>query len=218
MDLSTIRTDITDRIGPGTGLTSSTLNRWINEGENAFCSSFEFPWLEASATDTTVASTQNYNLPTACRKLLAVFVGSTEYTYVPFSLKENVDTTASSNANAYYVFDDDIWLIPTPSTAGTTITFYYYKTPTALSNDSDTPTVPTRYQEALVFYGLARAHSRDQNASAEKDAMAQFEMIKQLAIRDGMDRKKGPRRRLVSIEEFSSYRWPNRTFNKDWDE
>jgi len=43
-------------------------------------------------------------------------------------------------------------------------------------------------------------------------------MIKNLAIRDGMDRKKGPRRRFVSIEEFSSYKWPSYTFNKDWDE
>jgi len=217
LDLSTIRTDITDRVGPGTGLSSTTLTRWINEGQELFCASFGFPWLEKSDTDTTVASTQSYSIPSDCRKLLAVFVGDNEYTYVPFSLKENVDTDSSYDARAYYTFDNKIYLLPTPTTSGTTITFYYYKMPTTLSNDSDTPTIPTRYQEALVFYGLAMARDRDENMTAAREAMKKFDDILQLAIKQGADRKKGARRRMVSIKEFTSYKWPNFTYNKDWD-
>lgn len=130
MDLSTIRDEITDRVGPGTGLSATTLNRWINDGQRLFCSSFEFPWLEATDTDTTVDGTQNYNIPSDCRKLLAVYVNDEKYTYVPFTQKDNVPTGGSANARAYYVFDDDIYLIPTPdsATAGETIDFFISRT------------------------------------------------------------------------------------------
>jgi hypothetical protein len=215
MTLLQIRQDILDRIGPGSGLSSSTLNTWINSGQNEFCNAFEFYWLEKSAADTTVASQANYTIPADCRKLLRVYVGSTEYTYVPFSLKENVST--SDAIGAYYTFNASIYLIPTPTVAGTTITFYYYKDPTDMSSDSDTPTIPSRFHEALVYYGLARAYARDENQTQAEYAERKFNEILGLAVKDGQDRQKSPRRRMVSVEEYSSSRQLSNIYNKDWD-
>jgi hypothetical protein len=134
---------------------------------------------------------------------------------VPFSLKENVST--SDAIGAYYTFNASIYLIPTPTVAGTTITFYYYKDPTDMSSDSDTPTIPSRFHEALVYYGLARAYARDENQTQAEYAERKFNEILGLAVKDGQDRQKSPRRRMVSVEEYSSSRQLSNIYNKDWD-
>ena len=93
-----------------------------------------FPFLFKTATATTVANQQFYQLPYDFGKLtnITVLVGSTAYspTMVPDRLFWDdlniVATGLTSNIPVYfYVFNGQLGLYPTPSSNGNTITFVY---------------------------------------------------------------------------------------------
>lgn len=91
---------------------------------------------EKSATDDTVASQQNYDLPYDYGKMfdLTVTVGSVAYRVTPLEddvlwrdLNARSASYTSDIPQFYYVFNNQLYLYPTPASAGNTITFYYHK-------------------------------------------------------------------------------------------
>lgn len=95
------------------------------------------PWwfLETSATDTTVASQQAYDLPYDIDKLNTVYVTVSSTRYTPQEIvsrddwdRLNSSTSVTSDIPEYFFIQEDtIEFYPTPSSASNTITFKYKK-------------------------------------------------------------------------------------------
>jgi len=95
------------------------------------------PWwfLETTATDTTVASQQSYDLPYNIDRLNTVYIAISTTRYVPEQITDratwdrlNQSSGVTSDIPSYFFIQDDtIEFYPTPSSAGNTITFVYKK-------------------------------------------------------------------------------------------
>lgn len=91
---------------------------------------------ETSATDTTVASQQNYYLPYNYGKMIRPTITVSSIAYPVKELEDNNlwfelnarSTSVKSDIPQFYrIFNDQIYFYPTPSSSGNTITFYYHK-------------------------------------------------------------------------------------------
>jgi len=95
------------------------------------------PWwfLETTATDTSVASQQAYDLPYDIDKLNTVYVTISTTRYVPEEITDratwdrlNQSSGVTSDIPSYFfIQDDSIEFYPTPSSSGNTITYVYKK-------------------------------------------------------------------------------------------
>lgn len=118
-----------------TGTTNlSNGDAWVNDAQRVLISLFWNPdFLEATATDTTVANQQAYNLPYNYERLNTVTVTIGTYKY-PIQEVPNRDywdklqlTTAytSGYQQWYYIDAGQIYFWPKPSSNGNTITYNY---------------------------------------------------------------------------------------------
>lgn len=118
-----------------TNSTNLTLgDQLINDSLRHIYAQHSWPFLFKTATATTVANQQFYQLPYDFGKLtnITVLVGTTAYspTMVPDRLFWDqlniVATGMTSNIPVYfYIFNGQLGLYPTPSSSGNTITFVY---------------------------------------------------------------------------------------------
>ena len=102
---------------------------------------------EKSATEDTVASQQAYELPYDYGKMfhLTVTVGSIAYPVLPIEDDQTwLDRNARSSSftsdipQFYYIFNDQVYLYPTPTSSSNTITMYYHKRVKAMTFDNYT--------------------------------------------------------------------------------
>ena len=92
-------------------------------------------FLETSATATTVASQQAYDLPYDFDKLISLYVTVSSSRYTPTQITDratwdrlNQSTSVTSDIPEYYFIQNDtVEFYPTPSSAGNAITFFYKK-------------------------------------------------------------------------------------------
>lgn len=118
---------------------------------------------ETSITDTTVASQANYYLPYNYGKMFAltVTVGSIAYPIVFIEddklWRDMVSRSSSSTSDIpqfCYIFDDQLYLYPTPASASNTITIYYHKIVKRMSAaDYTTGTITTLTNGAAAVTG-----------------------------------------------------------------
>lgn len=122
------------------------------------------PWtfLRKSRTDLTEASVQNYPLPADFKMMETVTVTSGGFQYIPKEVKSrrfwdelNVQNTVTSTfASWYMIFNNDLYLFPIPSDAGSTITFnYFVRTPNLTQDDYTTGTIVSIANGATTVTG-----------------------------------------------------------------
>lgn len=174
---------------------STTRNRiknWLNLGLYDFVLRELWPFREVTDDITTVAGTQEYTLASEFTDIDAANIISVtlqgaqnrKLVYWPFNqLRANqpdFDLTGTSVPERYYVKGGKIGFWPSP--AGTyTVTVDYYKVPTEMSADADTPIVPLSYREALVQYALSLEHDFNTDPDLAQKAMNRYEQIVALA-------------------------------------
>lgn len=152
----------------------------INEGMQEIALASEWPWLEASTTVTMVDSQQNYDLPADFNFAIAlvdndtyeplVYQGATE-----FFNRHATDATESTQSDVYTIWDDDIYLYPTPSTSDSDrLTLYYYKTVTTLDSGSDEPAFHTAFHPMLVEYCKWKLYDREEYFDQSERAFITF--------------------------------------------
>lgn len=109
--------------------------RSMNEGIRFMLGDVAWPFLERSATQTTTASTQAYNLPADVRKVLSVTLTVGTYRYRPQEVASITDWdfinsptgVSNNNPSYYFVFNKQVLLWPTPSSSSLTLTVNYQK-------------------------------------------------------------------------------------------
>lgn len=107
----------------------------INEGVRVMLGDTPWPFLEATGTEATVASTQGYTLTGALDKVVSVKVTVGTYQYRPKEITSFRDWdfvnsptgVTGDQATYYFIIGSTLNLWPTPATTGSTITFNYLK-------------------------------------------------------------------------------------------
>jgi hypothetical protein len=106
----------------------------INEGKNELLGEYDWRFLEDTATTTTVASQDSYALPYDFNKAynVIVTVGSTNYQPREVVNRKDWDDLNSSTSTStipqyFFIYNRELYLYPTPSANGNTITVNYKK-------------------------------------------------------------------------------------------
>jgi len=151
----------------------------------------ELDLIEGFATDTTVADQRNYNYPTNAYKIKAVLVNDKSVKRV--SLKDGQDyeiwdDATSGTPDAFYEWNDVIYLDPPPDTAGQDIDIYSYNLPTDPS--LGTLDIPKELHQRLVNKPLSDMYGKDKNAAMAAHYLQMWESVDKPAIRSWKARKK----------------------------
>lgn len=136
----------------------------INTSYREILASQPWQFLEASKTDVTVASQQNYLLPYNCSKItnVTVLIGTVRYVPKEITSREewdmlNLNSAIRSNIPVFwYQWGGQLYLWPTPSASSNTITINYKKQIRDLSKadyTTGTITTATNGSDAIVGSG-----------------------------------------------------------------
>lgn len=154
--ISNAQTSLAYRLGE-TSVPSSTTELskridWFTEAINLACGGDELMWfMKRRHQDTTVADQADYSTPTRWRKLIQVKVDGYKYNEIPYEeVYEKFELPTAPvpilpafQARSFYVYNDEIYLIPTPSAAPDTITI------SSITQTSGTATVTTSSTHGL---------------------------------------------------------------------
>ena len=151
-----------------------------------------WPFREVTDTITTAPNTQEYVLSTEFtdidqQSIISVAVQGTnnrKLGYIPYNQLRasapDLDKTGATIPKYYYIKSGKIGFWPQPNSAYT-IAVDYYKVPTELSADADTPIIPLGYREALVQYALSLEHDFNTDPDLAQKAQNRYEQIIALA-------------------------------------
>lgn len=106
----------------------------VNDAIRRICASFNWPWLEKTASISTTASTQFYSLPNDYDRLIdvTVTIGSNRYSPIECPSRDmwdrlNLNTSTTSDTPEYFfIFNNQVGFYPIPaSTTSNAITISY---------------------------------------------------------------------------------------------
>jgi hypothetical protein len=172
--------------------TRNRIKNWINMGYQDFTLRELWPFRETVDSITTVAGTQEYILSTEFtdidqQAIISVAIqgaNNRKLSYVPYNQLRasapDLTNMGSSVPDNYYIKGGKIGFWPQPD-ADYTIVVDYYKVPTELSADLDTPIIPLGYREALVQYALSLEHDFNTDPDLAQKAQNRYEQIVALA-------------------------------------
>lgn len=165
------------------------------------------PWRkEDTATTTMVSGQTSYSLPTDCLEdgLRKVIYSNGQTTfpcvYVDFDDYMRYSNESSgyiSNNHLYTVWNGQILIYPASINNTDTLTSYYYRLPAKLVSATDTPEIPERFHQALIFYGLRECQNAVEEVNLEGDVGAKWERAKQ-DFRQAMARRQRDNVRIRS--------------------
>jgi hypothetical protein len=151
-----------------------------------------WPFREVTDSIATVAGTQEYVLSTEFTDIDAANIISVsiqgasqkKLPYIPFNQlrasEPDFDEDGQAVPRYYYIKAGKIGFFPSPD-AVYDIAIDYYKTPTELSADSDTPIIPVNYRESLVHYALSLEHDFNTDPDLAVKSQNRYEQIVTLA-------------------------------------
>lgn len=187
-----IQNRVLDLISKSDATTRNRIKNWINLGYHNFVLRELWPFRETTDTIATVAGTQEYVLSTEftdidVQNIISVAIqgaSQKKLSYIPYNQlrasEPDFDSIGSSVPRNYYLKAGSIGFWPQPD-AIYTVTVDYYKVPTELSADGDTPIIPVGYRESLVQYALSLEHDFNSDGDFAQKAMNAYEDIVTLA-------------------------------------
>jgi hypothetical protein len=127
-------------------------NLWINNAEVEIASAFQFFQTEKWVYRSTVVGSASYALPSDCLAIYSLRDATNKRKIIRTGYRklDNVDFTLSQTPTHYLRYGSNIQLYPTPSSI-ITIQLRHCVNLTALSADSDVPTLPTPWHEAILL-------------------------------------------------------------------
>lgn len=173
--LTTLQGAVRNRVpisSTDTALTAAVLTDFINAALLQISVEHNWPWLLASADISIVAGTSGYAVPTGYVATDEIVELATGEGLSHRGRKDllSIPTTNRGRPEWYSVYSALVNVRPVPD-ASYTYKHFYYKTEPALVSGSDTPLIPTGFDEGVVEYAtyLALRFKRE-------EARAQFAM------------------------------------------
>ena len=188
MTFAEIIDDLKNLIGPGIEVDDDGLKNWVNDAYMDFVDEIikaDPDYFIKSATTSTVASQQEYNLSSldpSFDKIAMVNIaydGSTWRRAVPMgnadarfieSLQSGETPGFTQGSPQYYILGQNLGFAPIPDANGSNnIKIWYVYTPDILSADSDTPAFSKKYHRLLKFGAYANYLDQDdEHVAAER--------------------------------------------------
>jgi len=157
----------------------TTIQRYINEGEQRYCTLTNYS-VKKDTSISTAASTREYSLPTDCKSIIAVFLdGSPLYRC---EVKDTVATvTATGDPTHFYIRNMYIGMEPVP-TAVDTVTIIYRSFGGDMINTSDNPILPEEDHMLPVYWACywGCVEADDNRAAAFNQAF--YEGVRQAVV------------------------------------
>jgi len=178
-------TDFAEKIGQTSQNTDDDRKRRINNAYYFVANKRLWWWLETSGTDTTTTAT-DYALPSDFRAFHPknpVKISSNWRVMVSFDDFQRFSGTQAvvqlptvEKKKRAYIYSGRIYFIQDTMTAGSTITYYYYKDITALDTTSDTPLMPVEFREMISLYA-AGMYLKSQGGAESVEANDYLELF-----------------------------------------
>jgi hypothetical protein len=166
---------------------NATLNGFINDGMRAVASRFKWPFLETTATITTVADQAAYALPSDYRRTSVVIPVVSGRRLVRTTLEEETlrrnPIPTAQIADRFYIYGDEILLAPIPDISDVDYTHYYTKGITTLSSDADEPEFLSDFHIAPARYAMARVWEYEEDFPKVRDLDSRFDLDVEIMAR-----------------------------------
>lgn len=135
-------------------ISTTEQERWINQAYQELCEEAPWPFLEVSTSGVSPLSL------TDVRTILSVSDTTTQRTLWGLDRRDVVDQDPDMNdtGSPEYFYLDDNTLTVYPANTTDTIAVRYIEVPDVLDSDSDTPDIPTRFQELIVDGAVIKAY------------------------------------------------------------
>jgi hypothetical protein len=173
VNLGTLRTEVQAR--GFDYLSNARLDAYINRAYLDLADSEDWPWLEATTSGTAPLTISDL------RTIESVRNSTQSYRLAPLdrrNIMHSDDDLATTGTPSYYYLTTGTTVAVYPANTSDTIAVRYWKVPTELSVDSDTPAVPTRYHQLLVDGAVVYAYVDSDNFQSANEVLTLVETQK----------------------------------------
>jgi hypothetical protein len=166
--LAQLKTKVIHKLGETTddGMLDNLVES-INAGLQQMATEFDWPWLVASTTISTVADTTDYSMPTNATRIREIIYRDGTLTAVQLAELTRYDDISGGEPALFYIQNSTIKIAPIPDGVYV-LTVEYVKAESVLSGDSDTILCPDWYSDMVVVYAAIEEARRRQNAALTK--------------------------------------------------
>ena len=203
MTLTQLLADLKNIIGPSVEVDDPGLKRWINEAYQFLIDDIQKAapdYFAKSSTTTLYSGQQEYTMPSDLDKVIAVNVKYSSGVWTKALPMPNINMIPVINSSSttqgfseaqpgYYLFDNELGLMPIPTAdSDSGLKVYYTYTPAEMTSDSESPQIPSRYHHILKYSAYANYLDQDdEHVGAERmrqrfDLLA-FRMVEQMSDR-----------------------------------
>lgn len=157
----------------------SRVRNWLNEAQGRIARILELPNLYTTAQIVTIKGTDTYTLSSDVIRINGLTNASSpsELAYVNDPADINYSNYAGQNMGEpqFYTLSGQsaIRLSPIPDGAYT-LTVDYYKSPSTLSSDGDTSSLPSDYHDVMISYALSRAYRSEDDMQMSQFFYSEF--------------------------------------------
>lgn len=195
MDLAGFRSAVNRRTG--VMFSDAALNDAVNDALQQLSRERRWPWLLTSGSDTYIAAQTTTTLPATFESMMSVRKGTSFYQPVTVDETDNYGAFLGGIATRVYsVFDLTLTCKPTPAT-GDVIAYRYKRLEATLSNDTDTPVLPTAYHQTVVDLAASYILERSGDFVQSERLNRRYEAALKRMIQSALGRVQGPHRVML---------------------
>lgn len=177
--LAQLRTEVL-AYGFDTTVYSSRITNWLNEAQGRVSRMVDVPALHSTGSISTVAGTAAYSLASTFLRMDRVYYTDMEWVIYPMDPGDlratQYPTNQTGRPEQYAIVQSGTDLQFTPIPDGVySVQYEYWRRPATLTNDSDTPEIPSDYHDILVSYALSKCYRSEDDAQMSQFYMAEFQ-------------------------------------------
>lgn len=161
--------------------------------------------IENCYSASSVDGQNEYSYPSKAIAIKRVTYDGVKLDPIDFRLQDtltlnNATTGTQSDAKYYSIWDDTLYLFPTPDEDNKTIKIFSYDEPDVVTSTS-TLDVPTRYHVDIIDYVVAQMFAKDQNTPLVSYHIGRWNDAVMTAVKYQAKRKRGDGMPVVKNED-----------------
>lgn len=175
MDLGDLRAEVNSHGFTAPVYTDARINTYLNDGQSFIATRVDFYAEEGTQATSTVSGTASYAWPTDMARMRSLFDTNRNIELEAVDLRMIDRSAVVTGAPMYYALDGmNVHLYPTPDGVYS-LEMRYWKMPTAMAADSDTPSsLPVDWHHLLWRYAVAQCYWADDDAQNGQVMMQDF--------------------------------------------
>lgn len=155
------------------------LNAVINQGVRDLSTLFRWPFLATSSTVAMVADQQAYAMPADLQSIEKVVVTGEQRTLSELSPARAWGEYGGKFGTAtvpesFFIWGSSLYMVPIPTDATKSITLYYYRFATELTNDTSVPEWAAPFHQILAEYAAAHVWEREEDFPKARDFWGRY--------------------------------------------